>query len=84
MEKDLYDLDLHEQTRFNDGDIITRVPGGWLYTIHRLDSKCMTTSFVSYENGFNESSLSVNSKLLDEIKQLKAQVEILKGIKNES
>ena len=82
MDKSIYDLDLHEQKRINDGYLIVRVPGGWLYTLYKLDCNCMTTSFVSYDNSFAMSNLSVNSKLLDGVKRLKNQIEILKKVKN--
>jgi len=47
----IYDAKLHEIIRTDDWHI-TRVPGGWIYTHHRLDSNTMTSVFVPYDNGF--------------------------------
>lgn len=48
--KDIYKLELHEFTEVNTGGqtpfYVVRVPGGWLYTIYRLDSNAMTTTFI--------------------------------------
>lgn len=54
-EKCIYNLELHEELRVaNDNILITRVSGGWLYTIYRLDEKQMNTSFVPFNNEFME------------------------------
>lgn len=29
----IYDLKLHESIKINDGLLVTRVPGGWIYDI---------------------------------------------------
>lgn len=48
--KDIYKLELQEFTEVNTESqtpfYVVRVPGGWLYTIYRLDSNAMTTTFI--------------------------------------
>ncbi len=54
MEK-IYKLKLHETREIQVGPEIyyaTRVPGGWLYHLPRLDSGQMTTTFVPFNNEF--------------------------------
>ena len=55
MNPDLYKMILHETYRDDTAEghrIITRVPGGWIYTFHRLDCNIMTSVFVRYDNEF--------------------------------
>ena len=42
MDKDIYDLELHETTNIGMFTEVLRVPGGWIYTI----SSGITTSSV--------------------------------------
>ena len=40
--KGINDLQLHERLQTVNGDIVTRVPGGWIYTMmsqHNIDTK---------------------------------------------
>lgn len=48
---DIYKMKLHETLSFHTGPFeyfITRVPGGWLYQLPRLDQGVMTNTFVPY------------------------------------
>ena len=47
MEKTIYDLKLHEIMTINNGQLIMRVPGGWIY---KIDDKYI---FVPYNNEFS-------------------------------
>ena len=53
-EKSIYDLDLHEGVHIESVQhcTILRVPGGWVYTIVRLDCNQMNSVFVPFDNGF--------------------------------
>lgn len=57
-EKTIYDLQLHESiTVILAGHCefeIIRVASGWLYLYHRLDGNSMTTTFVPFDNNFQE------------------------------
>jgi len=50
----LYDLELHEQYKIgcNSEWNVTRVPGGWIYTYHRLDAGQMNSIFVPFDNEY--------------------------------
>lgn len=48
-------MQLHEVDHIEANGISAtclRVPGGWIYTIFRLDSGQMNSVFVPYDNGF--------------------------------
>lgn len=51
----IYQMPIHTCTEVNTGastfDIV-RVAGGWIYTIYRLDSNQMTSTFVPFNNEF--------------------------------
>lgn len=52
---EIYELPLHKCTEVNTGAStfnIVRVAGGWLYTIYRLDSNQMTTTFVPFNDEY--------------------------------
>lgn len=45
--KTIFNLKMHETLRIDDGSTkIVRVPGGWIYTMLRLDANTMTSVFV--------------------------------------
>ncbi|MBK7380729.1 MAG: hypothetical protein IPJ03_17365 [Ignavibacteriales bacterium] len=39
-------MPLFSETRKDNGDILLRVPNGWVLTIHRLDQKQMNSVFI--------------------------------------
>lgn len=54
-EPTIYDLALHETIIIKFGPseaFITRVAGGWLYNIYRLDRNSMVSTFVPFNNEF--------------------------------
>lgn len=58
----LYDLELHDQYKIgnnNEWNVI-RVPGGWIYTYHRLDAGQMNSVFIPFDNEFMPSALPDN------------------------
>lgn len=53
--KSIYKLDLHESTEIKSQGatyIVTRVASGWIYSIYRLDSNQMTSTFIPFDNKF--------------------------------
>ena len=53
----IYKMNLHETEEIKLGFthfMITRVAGGWLYQIYRLDSGTMTCTFVPFNNEFQK------------------------------
>lgn len=49
----IHKLKLHEVTTTLNGSLqIVRVPGGWIYTYHRLDEGQMNSVFVPYNQEF--------------------------------
>ena len=48
-ERELFDMELHAVTRLGEWDCL-RVPGGWIYTKHRLDNNQMNSVFVPEES----------------------------------
>lgn len=60
MDKDIYDLKLHETTEIIKQDglnyYVTRVAGGWIYQYMRLDCNSMTSVFVPFNNEFKGES----------------------------
>lgn len=49
----IHKLKLHEVTTALNGSLqIVRVPGGWIYTYHRLDEGQMNSVFVPYNQEF--------------------------------
>lgn len=54
MEKTIYDLELHEKLQIgNTGTVVTRVPGGWIYTTH-ISCVLVNTIFVPYNIEFKK------------------------------
>ena len=53
----IYDMKLFEQRRILDGNILLRVPGGWIFYYHRLDAGQMAGTFIPYDNEFQEQHL---------------------------
>ena len=51
MGHNVYDLELHETVAVNDVILVTRVPGGWLYTVN-LNHGENTMTFVPFNNEF--------------------------------
>lgn len=51
----LYDLGFHEEysPSTQSGWMIKRVPGGWIYTYHRLDQGQMNSVFVPFNTEFS-------------------------------
>ena len=43
-DKTIYDLELHEETKISGATWVIRVPGGWIYTEHGVN----TAVFVPY------------------------------------
>lgn len=53
MDKEIYEMKLHDVIYLNSGDAkVTRVAGGWIYVFMRLDHKTMTSVFVPFNNEF--------------------------------
>ena len=42
---ELYNIPLNDERRFDWGTVL-RVPGGWVYTILRLDNNALSSVFV--------------------------------------
>lgn len=62
MEKNLYNLELHEQLIIDKGEnegggytkIVMRVPGGWIYRSYTMkENATESTVFVPYSDEFN-------------------------------
>ena len=53
-EKSIYDLKLHEETGITRYLYVTRVPGGWIYTIYEFDN-FVSQLFVPFNNEFQDS-----------------------------
>lgn len=51
MTKSIYDMKLHERLDTSREVFVTRVPGGWLYSLHCGYGK-YTTNFVPFDNEF--------------------------------
>ncbi len=52
MEKTIYDLELHETDYSPKNFVVTRVPGGWIYTWWGDDGHSST--FVPFDNEFQK------------------------------
>lgn len=39
MDKTIFDLELHERTQIDSITWVTRVPGGWIYTMYENDDE---------------------------------------------
>lgn len=60
-DKPLYAMKLHDVIQAHNGStLITRVPGGWVYTFHRLDCGQMNSVFVPYDREFRETEDGVD------------------------
>jgi len=53
--KTIYELELHESVEIEDGIVVMRVPGGWIYE----------TVFVPYSNEFDLVGLATLKRLLN-------------------
>jgi len=56
MKKNIYDLELHEESRLiKSGCVVIRVPGGWIYQNWDFDNKYLIDStFVPYNTEFKK------------------------------
>lgn len=55
--KRLYDLKLHQSMEVGDGRVqyvVVRVIGGWIYNHVRLDLGHMNSTFVPFDNEFQQ------------------------------
>lgn len=60
-DKPLYAMKLHDVITVHHGSTwITRVPGGWIYSFHRLDCGQMNSVFVPYNSEFRETDDGVD------------------------
>jgi len=53
--KNIYKLKLHDCVEINsepNSYYVIRVPGGFIYTLYRLDYNSMTSTFVPFNNEF--------------------------------
>jgi len=52
--EDIYTMKLHENIKLDGNEFlsITRVAGGWIYMIPRLDCNAITSVFVPFHNEF--------------------------------
>ena len=60
--KNIYDLELHEDCQLNRCETVKRVPGGWIYRWIPPDGKAANSTFVPYDNGFDERHLAKPEK----------------------
>lgn len=52
MEKNIYNMELHEEANTSSNVFITRVAGGWIYAFYENDST--SSVFVSFNNEFQK------------------------------
>lgn len=61
MEKDLYNLKLHESLTEPSGMLIMRVPGGWIYDCWDFTNDCSKIgTFVPFNNEFQDKLKTIN------------------------
>ena len=51
-EKNIYELELHEETGISKYCYVTRVPGGWIYSSYNGSSDMQVQVFVPFSNEF--------------------------------
>jgi hypothetical protein len=51
---DIYKLALHEVSHNPSGSSVTRVPGGWIYSLKDHNGNLVSSTFVPFHNEFQE------------------------------
>ena len=54
MIETLYNMDLHETYNIGDSSVALRVPGGWIYASTDNKDGANTSTFVPYDDEFND------------------------------
>ena len=58
--KSVYDMELHDMVKINDGLMIFRVSGGWIYAFNNCNEygNSISTCFVPYSTEFSGDTIS--------------------------